>query len=628
MAQVRNTEIDKLLEIQSGNDTLRFITCGSIDDGKSTLIGRLLYETDRIFLDQLTALKNASEKHGTQGDKIDLALLLDGLSAEQEQGITIDVAYRFFSTPRRRFIVADTPGHEEYTRNMVTGASTANLAVLLVDASRGLLDQTNRHLHIVSLLGVKNIVVAVNKMDLVGFDESVYEKIKTDFQDISSSLSFHSKAIIPLSALNGDNVVKKSSSMPWYTRASLLEYLETISVEKASRTNDLSMPIQWVNRRSSKYRGYAGMISSGTVKVGDEIKILPSGKAARVREILLGRDVLASAEDGMSIAISLDKELDISRGDVLVSIDSEIACSDQFSASMVWMGANKGFVGRPYWMLIGSAKVGATITNMKYKFRPADLSRLPASDVEVNDIAYITVKTDRPVPFTTYKKNRTMGGFALVDRYDFSTVAIGMIDYALRRAGNLISTKSKVNRSAREALNGHSGKVFWMTGLSGSGKSTIANAFELALYKQGIRAYILDGDNVRLGLNRDLGFTDSDRIENIRRVAETAKLMVDAGIVVITSFISPFKPERDMARKLFATDDFVEVFVDTPLRIAEQRDPKGLYLKARNGELPNFTGVDSVYEAPERPEVHLKTSILTVDESVTQLMKHFSDNKL
>ena len=622
MPSATSHRIKDYLAQQSELELLRFITCGSVDDGKSTLLGRMLYEAQLVLEDQVANLKTDSSKYGTQADALDFALLVDGLSAEREQGITIDVAYRFFATPRRKFIVADTPGHEEYTRNMVTGASNAELAVILVDATRGLLEQTQRHSFIASLLGIKQVVLAVNKMDLVHFDQGVFEQIVADYRTFARSLQFTSITAIPVSAQKGDNVVSKSANTDWYIGTALLDHLENARIESRENALAFAMPVQWVNRHSPQFRGYAGTVAAGSVSTGDEIKVLPSGQVASVDSIFLGENSLGSALSGASVTLTLSREIDVSRGDVLVASDATYEIADQFETSLVWMSREPGFVGRPYWVMIGTQKVGATITNIKYKYNVNTQARLPANEMTLNDIAEVTIKLDRAVPFVSYAENRCLGGFIIIDRYSLSTVAAGMINFALRRATNIYPQELSVNRVGREALGGHQGKVFWFTGLSGSGKSTIANAFEQALHQQGMRTYILDADNVRHGLNKDLGFTDADRIENIRRIAEVAKLMLDAGLIVITSFISPFRPERDAARSLFDQGDFVEVFVDTPLQIAEERDPKGLYKKARRGEIPNFTGIGSAYEEPENPEVHLSTTKLSVEESVQCLLDY------
>jgi bifunctional enzyme CysN/CysC len=626
MLEPSNQAIDEYLAQQSSLELLRFITCGSVDDGKSTLIGRMLYEAQLIFDDQVASLQSESRKHGTQGEEIDFALLVDGLAAEREQGITIDMAYRFFSTNRRKFIVADTPGHEEYTRNMVTGASTAEVAVILIDASQGMLEQTQRHSFIVSLLGIKQVVLAINKMDLVNFDQAVFDKILQDYQAFAASLAFESITAIPLSALKGDNVIVSSDRTRWYNGPTLLGFLEQLELGSEPSTAGFYLPVQWVNRASSDFRGYAGTVAAGKIEAGDEVRALPSGQLARIDRIILGDQLLGSATAGRAVTVTLDKEIDLSRGDVLCAADAPCEVSDQFEVSLVWMHKEPGYVGRFYWLMLGTARVGATITGIKYQYNINTLAKLSANELQLNEIAEVSIKLDRAIPFTPYAENRALGGFVFIDRYDYATVAAGMINFSLRRASNIHQQALMVDRAAREALNGQRARVFWLTGLSGSGKSTIANAFEQALYKRGLRTYILDGDNVRHGLNQDLGFTNADRIENIRRVAEVAKLMLDAGVIVVAAFISPFRPERDAARQLFADGDFVEVFVDAPLKLAEQRDTKGLYKKARRGELPNFTGIDSDYEAPLQPDVRLATGDLSVQQSVQVLLDYLDES--
>ena len=612
--------IDKYIDRQASLSQLRFITCGSVDDGKSTLIGRLLYEAQKIYDDQVNALKNESVKQGTQGKNIDFALLVDGLSAEREQGITIDVAYRYFSTDHRRFIVADTPGHEQYTRNMVTGASTADVAVILVDATQGILAQTRRHSFIASLLGIKHAVLAVNKMDKVEFDESVFEEIVEIYQSFTDKLQFESITPIPLSALNGDNVIQRSQFTNWYNGPTLLGYLETVEVIRPESEHAFRFPVQWVNRPDSDFRGYCGTVVAGSIAPGQQLRALPSGEVANVAEISFYQSKLDKAITDQAVTISLDHEIDISRGDVLVKADEPCEVSDQFEVSIVWMDAGPGFVGRSYVMQIGAMQVTATITHIKYKYNINTFEQLSSRTIEVNEIGEMTISLDRPVPFEAFKDCKAMGAFVLIDRYTNATVGAGMINFSLRRAQNVHRQALVVDKKARAEQNGHAGKALWFTGLSGSGKSTIANALEQVLHKRGIRTYILDGDNVRHGLNKDLGFTDADRIENIRRISEVAKLMVDAGVVVLTSFISPFRSERDMARSLFEDGEFAEIYVNVPLETAEHRDPKGLYKKARRGELPNFTGIDSDYEAPEQPEVDVASGELSVDECVKKIL--------
>ena len=613
--------VNAYIENQASLDLLRFITCGSVDDGKSTLIGRMLYEAHGIFEDQIAALESDSRKHGTQGEEIDFALLVDGLAAEREQGITIDVAYRYFSTDRRKFIVADTPGHEQFTRNMVTGASTADVAVILVDASQGVLSQTRRHSFITSLLGIKHVVVAINKMDLVEYDESRYQQIINDYQAFSHHLAFESVTFIPVSALLGDNIVERSANTSWYSGPTLLGYLETVDIQEESGSEPFRYWVQWVNRPNSEFRGYSGKAVAGPVRKGQKVRILPSGENAEIDEVILFDKSLDEALPNQSVTLTLDREIDISRGDVIVPADAPCEVADQFEVSLVWMDEEPGFIGRSYWLLIGTMRVNATITDINFRYNINTFDKLQSKSMNLNDIGEVKISLDRPVPFQAYQECRQMGAFVLVDRYTQATVGAGMINYSLRRSQNVHRQKLDIDRAARAQLNGHNGSVFWFTGLSGSGKSTVANALEQALYKQGIRTYILDGDNVRHGLNKDLGFTDADRIENIRRVAEVAKLMVDAGIVVLTAFISPFRSERDMARAMFDEGDFKEIYMDVPLEVAESRDPKGLYKKARKGELPNFTGIDSAYEAPENSELRLRTSELSVDECVAEIIK-------
>ncbi len=613
--------IDEYIGHQEQLAQLRFITCGSVDDGKSTLIGRMLYEADLIFEDQINALKSDSIKMGTQGKDIDPALLVDGLSAEREQGITIDVAYRYFATEHRKFIVADTPGHEQYTRNMVTGASTADVAVILVDATQGILPQTRRHSFIASLFGIKHVVLAVNKMDKVDFDETVFQSIVENYQSFTDKLEFESITPIPLSALKGDNVIGRSQLTNWYSGPTLLGYLETVELGRSQLDHPFRFPVQWVNRPDSSFRGYCGTVAAGSIETGQLVRVLPSGEVANVAEISLYESRIDSAIADQAVTIHLDKDIDISRGDVLVKADEPCEVSDQFEVSIVWMDQGSGFIGRSYYMKIGPQQINATITDIKYKYNINTFEQLSSRAIDVNEIGEMTLSLDRPIPFEAFNTCKALGAFILIDRYSHATVGAGMINFSLRRAQNVHRQALVVDKKARAELNGHAGKVLWFTGLSGSGKSTIANALEQVLHKRGIRTYVLDGDNVRHGLNKDLGFTDADRIENIRRIAEVARLMVDAGIVVLTSFISPFRSERDMARSLFETDEFVEIYIDVSLETAEQRDPKGLYKKARRGELPNFTGIDSDYEAPENPEVDVDSGALSVEACVDQILE-------
>ena len=594
--------LDDWLTQQSTQDRLRFITCGSVDDGKSTLIGRLLWESQQIFEDQLTALATDSKRHGTQGDQLDLALLVDGLAAEREQGITIDVAYRFFSTPKRKFIVADTPGHEQYTRNMVTGASTADVAVILIDARQGVLAQTRRHAYLVALMGIRHIALAINKMDLIGFDAHAFQNIVDAFQQLAKPLGFESVTAIPLSALKGDNITTRSANTPWYSGPTLLGYLETIDPKKAP-SQQFALPVQWVNRPHAEFRGFSGTITSGQIAVGDKVRITASGQTAQVKSIVTFDGEPAQARANEAITLVLDKEIDASRGDVLTSADMPLDMTDQFEATLIWMHEEAGLIGRSYELKLAHQWAGASITSIKHRININTGSHEPCKKLELNDIAVCKIALSRPVAFSSHITSQTLGGFILIDRFNQNTVAAGLISHNLRRAQNVHRQALSITRQDREQLNGHPGKVIWFTGLSGSGKSTIANALEKELHAQGKRTYILDGDNIRQGLNKDLGFTDADRVENIRRVAEVAKLMMDAGLIVMTAFISPFRAEREMARQLIGDENFIEVFVDTPLEICEQRDPKGLYKKARSGQIPNMTGINSPYEIPENPNI-------------------------
>ncbi len=619
-AKTAISRVNAYLAEQASLDTLRFITCGSVDDGKSTLIGRMLYEAQLIFDDQVASLQADSKKMGTQGGEIDFALLVDGLAAEREQGITIDVAYRFFSTDRRKFIVADTPGHEQYTRNMVTGASTADVAVILIDARQGVLTQTRRHSMICSALGIRHVVVAINKMDLVDYDRERFESIVTDYRTFADELHFETVTPIPMSALRGANVVERSAETHWYQGPTLLGYLETVDTQIEKNTLPFRFPVQWVNRPNLDFRGFSGTVASGTVKLGDSVRVAASGETATVREVILFEDALDSAQTGQAVTLTLDREVDASRGDVIVSADTPCEVSDQFEVEMVWMDQEPGYLGRSYWLKLGTSLVGAQVTHIKHKLNINSFEKLAASQLELNDLSVVTVKTDKPIAFEAYQDNGPLGSFILIDRMNNQTVAAGMIAFALRRSRNIHRHKLEIDKEARRNLNSHSSKVLWFTGLSGAGKSTIANALEVKLHEQGIRTYLLDGDNVRHGLNSDLGFTDADRVENIRRVAEVAKLIVDAGVVVLTAFISPFRSERAMARSLFDEGEFVEIFVDTPLALAEERDPKGLYKKARRGEIPNFTGIGSSYEPPTSADLVLDTAADDVDALVGQIL--------
>ena len=616
--------VDAYIDNQSRLDLLRFITCGSVDDGKSTLIGRMLYEAQLIFEDQVTSLQKDSQKVGTQGGDIDFALLVDGLAAEREQGITIDVAYRFFNTDRRKFIVADTPGHEQYTRNMVTGASTADVAIILVDASQGILTQTKRHSFITSLLGIEHVVLAVNKMDLVDYDQGIFDKICNDYESLRQFFNFKSVTQIPVSALKGDNVIERSIKMHWYQGPTLLGFLETVAVRETLSDHSFRFPVQWVNRPNADFRGFSGTVVAGSIQRGDQIRALPSGQQAAISDIVLFDQSLDAALTDQAVTLTLDREIDLSRGDLIVSAQNPCEVSDQFEAELVWMDAEEGFIGRSYLMQLGSSKANATLTDIKFKYDINSFEHLSGRSLNLNEIAQVQINLDTAIPFEPYSDCPSLGSFVLIDRYSNATIAAGMIRFGLRRATNVHQQALTVDRAAREKLAVHKGRVVWLTGLSGAGKSTIANATESLLHHQGYRTYILDGDNIRLGLSKDLGFSDADRIENIRRIAEVAKLMMDAGIVVITAFISPFRAERDMARSLIGSDDFMEVFVDTPLDVAESRDPKGLYQKARRGALPNFTGIDSVYQAPTAPDLTLDAASLTVDQCAQTLAQAIS----
>lgn len=608
-----NADVAAALRSHERKDLLRFITCGSVDDGKSTLIGRLLHDSKRLFEDQLAALAADSKRHGTQGEAIDYALLLDGLAAEREQGITIDVAYRFFDTERRKFIVADCPGHEQYTRNMATGASTADLAVVLVDARKGLLKQTRRHTYIASLLGLRHVVLAVNKMDLVGYDFAVFDAIAGEYAALAESLGIPHVQCIPMSALQGDNLVARSDAMPWYDGPALLEYLDTVEIDRPHAEGGFRLPVQWVQRPDRRdagtdFRGYAGTLVAGRVAPGDAVVVLPAGRRSRIARVLGPDGALDAAQAGQAVMLVLADEIDVSRGDVIAAADDPPEVTDQFAAHVLWMGEGQLLPGRPYWLKLGTRTVGATITALKHKVDIDTQAPLAATHLELNEVGYCNLALDQAIAFEPYARNRALGGFILIDRLDNATVAAGTLDFALRRAANLHWQHLDVDRAARSRSLGQSPRCVWFTGLSGSGKSTIANLVDKRLHAMGLHAFVLDGDNVRHGLNRDLGFTDEDRVENLRRVAEVAKLMTDAGLIVLVSFISPFRAERAAARALFGEGEFVEVFIDTPLDVAEARDVKGLYAKARSGALPNFTGIDSPYEAPEAPELRLDTT--------------------
>ena len=609
---------------QENKTLLRFLTCGSVDDGKSTLIGRLLYDTKLLFDDQLATLERDSKKHGTVGEDIDFALLVDGLEAEREQGITIDVAYRFFTTDKRKFIVADTPGHEQYTRNMATGASTADLAILLVDARKGILTQTRRHAFIASLLGIRHIVVAVNKIDLVDYSQDIFEKIRDDFAKFARDFGFKQIVAIPLSARFGDNVIARSERTPWYNGPALLDHLETVEVEDEQLAKPFRMAVQWVNRPNLDFRGFSGTIASGTVRPDDRIVVAASGRTSTVARIVTADGDLDVAGAGDAVTLTLADEVDISRGDLLVAATDQPEVADQFAAHVIWMHEDHLLPGRPYLVKIGMKTVTAQVTEIKHKIDVNTLDHLAAKELGLNEVAVCNFSLSQPVGFDAYTANRGTGAFIIIDRLSNATVGAGMIMFGLRRATNIHLQALDVNKAARANLKGQKPVILWFTGLSGAGKSTIANIVEKYLLAQGRHTYMLDGDNVRHGLNRDLGFTEADRVENIRRVAEVSKLMIDAGLIVLVSFISPFRAERRMARELVEEGEFIEVFCDTPLAVAESRDPKGLYKKARAGQIKNFTGIDSPYEPPENPEIRLESGTKSVEllaEEVIALLR-------
>jgi bifunctional enzyme CysN/CysC len=615
-------DIDAYLLQHQHKSLLRFITCGSVDDGKSTLIGRLLYDSKMIFEDQLAALEEDSRRVGTQGQNIDFALLVDGLAAEREQGITIDVAYRFFATDKRKFIVADTPGHEQYTRNMVTGASTADLAVILIDARKGVLTQTRRHSYLAHLIGIRNLVLAVNKMDLVGFDESTFNRIVEDYTAFATSIGIMEFTAIPISGYMGDNVTAASTNMPWYQGVTLMEHLETVDVDvTADQARPFRLPVQWVSRPNLDFRGFAGMIATGKVRPGDAVRVLPSGRVSTVARIVTLDGDLTEAFAGQSITLTLNDEVDCSRGDVIALADDPPEVADQFEATLVWMSDEALMPGRPYWLKIGTQTVSAQIHAPRYQVNVNTMEHLAAKTLELNAIGVVTLATDKPIVFEPYEVSRDLGGFILIDKFTNSTVAAGMLSFALRRSQNVHWQALEITRDAHAAQKNQQPRLLWFTGLSGAGKSTIANLVEKKLYALGKHSFLLDGDNIRHGLNRDLGFTDEDRVENIRRVGEVAKLMTDAGLIVLTAFISPFRAEREMVRALFAPGEFVEVHVDTPLAEAERRDVKGLYRKARAGELKHFTGIDSPYEAPENPELRIDTTKLSAEDAAETIVE-------
>ncbi|MCJ9428715.1 sulfate adenylyltransferase subunit CysN [Kordiimonas marina] len=619
-------DIGAYLKAQEDKSMLRFITCGSVDDGKSTLIGRLLYDSKLIFEDQLSALEADSKKVGTQGQDIDFALLVDGLAAEREQGITIDVAYRFFSTDKRKFIVADTPGHEQYTRNMATGASTADLAILLIDARKGVLTQTRRHSFIVSLLGIKHVVLAVNKMDLVDYSQAVLADIEIEYRAFAKNLGIENIMSIPISALKGDNILTPSENTSWYEGPTLMHYLETVQVDDDRAAGPFRMPVQWVNRPNLDFRGFSGTVSSGTVRVGDPVKALPNAQESTVKSIVTYDGELDEAVAGEAVTITLEDEIDISRGDVIAGKINPPEVADQFEAKIIWMSDEAMLPGRPYLIKTAAKTVPGVVTDLKYKVNVNTLEHTAAKTLDLNEIGICNISLDSRIAFDPYKESRETGAFIVIDRLTNNTVGAGMIDFALRRSSNIHWQALDVNKDARAEMKHQRPAILWFTGFSGSGKSTIANIIEKRLFARGRHTYVLDGDNVRHGLNRDLGFTDQDRVENIRRVGEVSKLMVDAGLVVMTSFISPFRSEREMVRRLVETGEFIEVFVDTPIEVCATRDPKGLYKKAKAGEIKNFTGYDSPYEAPVNPEIHVETAKFSAEECADQIVSYLEEN--
>jgi len=622
-------DVEGYLRRQRDKRLLRFITCGSVDDGKSTLIGRLLWESKLVFEDHLAALERDSVRFGTQHGDLDFALLLDGLVAEREQGITIDVAYRFFASETRKFIVADTPGHEQYTRNMVTGASTADAAVVLVDARSGVLTQTRRHAYLLSLIGVQHVALAVNKMDLVDFQEGTFRTIESECRNLAAGIGLGELTAIPLSALRGDNVLERSDQMPWYVGPTLMEYLETVPLDE-DRLQGLPfrMPVQWINRPDLDFRGIAGTIAGGAIEPGDRIHVQPSGRETTVARIVTYDGDLERAVAGQSITLTLADELDVSRGDLLAAADAPAEVADQFEAKLVWMTEAPLLAERPYMFKIGTATVPGTVTRIKYALNVDTMEHVAATNLELNGIASCNIALDRAIPFDPYATNRETGGFIVIDRLTNATVGAGMLDFALRRAHNVHHQRFDVDKAARAALKGQKPCVIWFTGLSGVGKSTIANLLEKRLGGLGRHTYLLDADGVRHGLNKDLGFTDADRVENIRRIAEVARLMVDAGLIVLVSFISPFRSEREFARGLFEPGEFAEVYVHAPLAVAEQRDPKGLYRKARSGELTGFTGVDAPYEPPGDPEVRIGTADCTPEQAAERVLRSLRELNL
>ena len=616
------TDIDSYLKSHEEKSLLRFITCGYVDDGKSTLIGRMLYESHMLFDDQLSSLKTDSKKIGTQGEEIDFALLVDGLAAEREQGITIDVAYRFFSTDKRKYIVADTPGHEEYTRNMATGASTADVAIILVDAEQGVLTQTRRHSFIVSMVGVKNVLLAINKLDLVEYSQQVYDDIVSEYQEFAdSALNLESITPVPISALMGDNVVNKSENTPWFNGQTIMQYLETVEVSNQKALQSFRMPVQWVNRPNSKFRGFSGLIASGEINTGDEVRILPGGNTSHIKSIVTWEGELPKAKVGKSVTITLEDEIDVSRGDIIALSSDPCGEADQFQARILWMNNDAMMPGRQYLLKSSTQSATLTLGKLKHRIDVNTLDHLPAKTLELNEIGVCNISLDKRIAFDSYDDNQTMGGFIIVDRLSNNTVGMGLIDFALRRSENIHWQKMDVSQDSRAEQKSQTPRIIWFTGLSGSGKSSIANILEKKLQSLGKHTITLDGDNIRHGLNRDLGFTEADRVENIRRVGEVAKLMLNSGLICITSFISPFESERAMARSLVSENEFVEVFVDTPLSVCEERDVKGLYAKARSGEIPNFTGISSPFEGQKNPEIRIDTTKISAEEAANQIIE-------
>ncbi|HEX8584596.1 MAG TPA: sulfate adenylyltransferase subunit CysN [Allosphingosinicella sp.] len=614
-------DVEAYLDRHRHKTLLRFITCGSVDDGKSTLIGRLLYDSKMIFEDQLAALEADSKRVGTQGQELDFALLVDGLAAEREQGITIDVAYRFFATDKRKFIVADTPGHEQYTRNMVTGASTADLAIILVDARKGVLTQTRRHSYLAHLIGIRNVVLAVNKMDLISYDQAAYEEIVEDYRAFSRSIGIDDFIAVPISGFKGDNITALSANMPWYRGPALLQHLEAVEIDQtADQAKPFRMPVQWVNRPDLDFRGFSGLIAGGTAKPGDRIRVLPSGRTTRIARIVTMEGDLDKAVAGESVTLTFADEIDCSRGDVVAAADEPPHAADQFEASIVWMSDSEMLPGRPYWLKLGTQTVTATVQQPKYQINVNTMEHLAAKTLELNAIGVVNLSTDQALVFEPYETNRRLGGFILIDKLSNATVGAGMLHFALRRAQNVHWQPIEVSRETHARLKNQKPVVLWFTGLSGAGKSTIANLVEKKLVRMNRHTFLLDGDNVRHGLNRDLGFTDADRVENIRRVGEVARLMADSGLIVITAFISPFRAEREMVRQMMVPGEFFEIHIDTPLSEAEARDVKGLYAKARRGELKNFTGIDSPYEPPEDPDIRIDTTKLSPDEAAELIL--------